>query len=259
MHIVVVLGSPKKNGAGVRATREIESVMREAGDVDFDYVQLSDVGLGLCRGCFLCISKGEDFCPMSEDRKMLQSRLQEADGIILISPTYVQDVPWVMKNFIDRFAFTHHRPIFLDKKIMLVANGGAGLKRVRQSLSMAIEGPQIVAELDYLTPPWPMSPRALAKRDKSLRRSVSQFLAAMEQGESRPSFSKYLMFRFYKDISAEMEDFLPADHAYYSQKGEYYTDIRIGRVWKVAAGIIIAILKRSMADMAPYVEDMKDS
>jgi multimeric flavodoxin WrbA len=259
MRIVVILGSPKKNGAGMLAAKDIESVMNESDSFDFEYIQLSDVGLGLCRGCFLCISKGEEFCPMSEDREMLQARLEQADGIILISPTYVQDVPWVMKNFIDRFAFTHHRPILLDKKVMAVANGGAGLKRVRESLSMAIGGPDIVAELDYISPNWPMSPRASAKRDKAVRRSVSKFMAAIEKGGHEPTFSKYLMFRFFKDISNEMEDCLPADHRYYSNKEDYHTSVKINRVWKFFAGVIIAVLKRTMADMAPYVgEDRGD-
>ena len=35
----------------------------------------------------------------------------------------------IVKNFSDRFAYTHHRPKFFEKKVLLVANGGAGLDK----------------------------------------------------------------------------------------------------------------------------------
>jgi multimeric flavodoxin WrbA len=53
----------------------------------------------------------------------------------------MQNVSWLVKNFIDRFAYTHHRPKFLDKRVMIIANGGAGLDKLLDSLGIAIGGP----------------------------------------------------------------------------------------------------------------------
>ena len=254
MKILVILGSPKRNGSGLKAAKRVEEAMAKYGDVEFEYLSLIDHNLGLCRGCFLCISKGEDLCPMSKDRESLQERMEAADGIILVSPSYVQDVSWLMKNLIDRFAFTHHRPILHDKRLLVIANGGAGLKRVRQSLAMAIEGPQLVAGLDYMTMPWPMSPNAEKKRDKAVKKAADTFYRSLQKGGMRPTFSKYLMFRFFKDISDETVEHMPADHRYYSDKVDYHYPVAINPLWKVTAGFMVFMLKRTMADMAPYKE-----
>ncbi len=124
MKVLTIMGSPKGKGNGYEVAQAIERRMNTHGKVEFDYLMLKEENLGLCRGCFLCVSKGEDKCPMKEDRISIERRMEKADGIILVSPGYVQDVSWLMKNFMDRFAYTHHRPKFFEKKVMLVANGG---------------------------------------------------------------------------------------------------------------------------------------
>ncbi|NLI73789.1 MAG: flavodoxin family protein [Euryarchaeota archaeon] len=42
--------------------------------------------------------------------------IERSDGIILISPGYVQNVSGLMKNFIDRFAYTNHHSRFSENK-----------------------------------------------------------------------------------------------------------------------------------------------
>ena len=62
-----------------------------------------------------------------------------------------------MKNFMDRMAYTNHRPHFFGKKVMIVANGGAGLKKTLDGLRIAIGGPEVVSELIYNQLPWPVA------------------------------------------------------------------------------------------------------
>jgi len=41
------------------------------GDIEVEIVRLSDYRLGICRGCRLCLDKGEEKCPHKDDRDVL--------------------------------------------------------------------------------------------------------------------------------------------------------------------------------------------
>lgn len=77
-------------------------------------------------------------------------------GMNLNTPGYVQNVSGLMKGFIDRMVYTHHRPRFLGKKMMVVANGGAGLDKTLAALRIALGGPTVVSEMAYMQLPWPI-------------------------------------------------------------------------------------------------------
>jgi len=134
MKVIAFLGSPHK-GNGYRISKAIEQELKQLGVEEFERIWLKDVHMEVCMGCFACFSKGKDFCPLKDDKPEIERKLLESDGVILISPGYAWNVSGLMKNFIDRFAYTLHRPIFFDQSLMLVANGGSGLKKVMKSLS----------------------------------------------------------------------------------------------------------------------------
>ena len=90
--------------------------MQKLGDVKFEYLFLQDTHLEMCRGCFNCVSRGEEFCPLKDDREDIEKRILEADGVIFASPVYCQMVSGLMKNFIDRFAYLFHRPVFFQQR-----------------------------------------------------------------------------------------------------------------------------------------------
>jgi NAD(P)H-dependent FMN reductase len=254
MKVLVILGSPKGKGTGYQVAKQVEDKMHQLGEIEFEYLFLKDAGLGLCRGCFVCVTKGEDLCPMTEDRKAIEARIEEADGIILISPGYVQNVSWLMKNFMDRLAYTHHRPKFLDKKVMIVANGGAGLDKALGSLRIAIGGPEVVSELAFMKTPWPLSPKVERKQIRRLEKEAIKFHEALHSPRKSPSFSSYMGFKFFKEISPEVREYLPADHAYYNDKGDYHDSSKISASKKLGASILFRVLTFFMRDMAPYDE-----
>ena len=251
MRILAIMGSPRRNGTGTKVLKEIEDELLKRGPVDMDVLCLRDLNLGMCRGCFQCISKGEGRCPVRDELVPVEERIEAADGIILISPGYVQDVSALMKNFMDRMAYTNHRPRFFGKKVMVVANGGAGLDRTLGTLRMAIGGPEVVSELAYLQLPWPMREKAILKRQHRLRKAASRFHEALLAKDMSPSFSNYMRFLFFKGASEEAKEWLPADHEFYSGLGDYYYEVRISSFMRVKAGLLLPIGRLLMRDMAP--------
>jgi NAD(P)H-dependent FMN reductase len=254
MKVLAIMGSPRKNGTGSKVVGEIGRRLRAKGDVEVEVLHLADLDLKPCRGCFNCIRLGEDRCPLKDDRVGIERKIEAADGLILVSPGYVQNVSGLMKNFMDRMAYTNHRLRFFDKKVMIVANGGAGLDKTLDALRIAIGGPEVVSELAYVQLPWPTSPRSQEKKEKALDREVAKFYAALVKKDMRPSFGNYMRFKFFKSASESAKEWLPADHAYYHDLEDYYYDVKIGTGTKVLAAISMAIAMRMMKDMAPWSE-----
>jgi multimeric flavodoxin WrbA len=258
MKVLAIMGSPRRNGTGTEVVRKIEQRLRTKGDLDVEMLYLVDIDLRPCRGCFRCIKLGEDRCPMKEERIAIEKRIEAADGIILVSPGYVQNVSGLMKNFMDRMAYTNHRLRFFDKKMMIVANGGAGLDKTLDALRIAIGGPEVVSELAYMQLPWPTRPKANDKRERALARAADRFYDAMVKKDMRPSFSSYVRFRFFKSASEAAKEHLPADHAYYHDLEGYYYDVKVGAGTRLMAAVSMAIAMPLMKDMAPWPGDWEE-
>ncbi|NLT38567.1 MAG: flavodoxin family protein [Methanomassiliicoccus sp.] len=256
MKVLAIMGSPRRNGTGTKVVEEIELALNRMGPVQVERLHLVDADLKSCRGCFTCIRAGEGLCPIKDNRTMIEEKIDGADGIILVSPGYVQNVSALMKNFMDRMAYTNHRPRFYGKKVMIVANGGAGLKKTLDALRIALGGPEVVSELAYLQLPWPISPRALAKRSARLQREAARFYRVLEKKVMRPSFSEYMRFRFFKNASLETKEWLPADYEFYKDKGDFYYDVKVGARLKVTSALLMSITKPLMREMAPWPGEM---
>ncbi len=258
MNILAIIGSPKGKGTGYRIARRIEGALQTHEPVSMEYLFLKERDLRPCRGCFLCVTRGEERCPLKDDRTALEEKIDGADGIILVSPCYVSSVSGLMKNFMDRMCYTNHRPRFFRQKLFLVANGGAGMEETLQTLRRTLgSGPRVAAELAYITPPWPLASRVEAKQERRLVRKTAAFHRAIQRDRARgglplkPSFSEYLTFRFFKKISLDTREYLTADHRYYRGLTTYYHDARIGPLKRIAAFVALAVGMVMMRDLSP--------
>lgn len=110
-------------------SKEVEERMKQLGGVEFEYLFLKDLDLKMCSGCFNCVSKGKELCPLKDDKAEIENKIMEADGIIFATPVYCENVSGYMKNFIDRFAHVFHRPQFFDQKVMVLANSAGWTER----------------------------------------------------------------------------------------------------------------------------------
>src|SRR5512135_3161526 len=197
MKIIAIMGSPKGRGAGYRVVRKIEDRMRAMGNIEFEYLFLKDANLKPCTGCYTCIAIGEDKCPLKDDRAAIEQELLAADGIILSSPVHVDNVSWLMKNFIDRFAFMNHRPRFLRQRVLDVVNmAGTDKKGALSALKYALggaRGERIVQKLVIATPPWPQTERAVAKKERAIEAAAEKFYrACLDTSLRPPAFKSYL-------------------------------------------------------------------
>jgi len=124
----------KKRGLTYRATRQFLKNLEARGDVRTEIVFLSEYELGLCRGCKVCFSRGEEHCPLKGGRDLLIEKMLASDGIVLASPNYSFQVSSTMKAFLDRLGYVFHRPIFFGKTFTsITVQGFLAEKRSRST------------------------------------------------------------------------------------------------------------------------------
>ena len=250
--IVAVIGSPKGRGAGHKIVTMIEDRMKSLGDVEFEYLFLKEAYLKPCTGCYACMAQGEDKCPLADDRAAMEQKLFAADGVILSSPVYVGNVSGLMKNFIDRFAYTKHRPRFHRLKVLTVANmAGTEKKGALASLDNVLGGSRVVHELGIPTPPWPQSERAVAKKERAIDAAAKKFYRACLDGSPpAPTFNDYMNFFSYQKLSRECRRYLPADHSFYNGK-TFYPDLNVHPIKAAAVKALVGFVMNMMKDLGP--------
>lgn len=104
--------------------------------IDYELLMLNEVNLEQCRGCYMCIAKGEKYCPLKDDRDMIIKEISDADGIVFAYPVYVNFISSLMKKFMERLSFISHRPRFFDKYAMVMAIcGGFGADKANEYMT----------------------------------------------------------------------------------------------------------------------------
>ncbi len=226
MQITAVIGSYRK-GRTLKIVQRIEEHMKQLGDVTFNYIYLSEVPLARCRGCFACIARGEDKCPLKDGFVDIEKALAESDGAIFASPNYAVGVTAQMKQLIERFAYVGHRPKISSKYMIAVATSGGpmGLKQTLDSLCYFEGGGfEVVSRLGLQTPPTKLSPRTVQKQQRLIEKSAQALFDAISQKrQSRPTLGSVIQFAAFRGMymknPALGEAEFPADMAYWRKMG----------------------------------------
>ncbi|HUX98530.1 MAG TPA: flavodoxin family protein [Candidatus Deferrimicrobium sp.] len=100
MKVIAFNGSPRKNGNTTQAIEIVFEELKKEG-IETELIQLRDKEINHCLGCFKCAGK-KRCMSHDDDVNELLSKMLEADGIILGSPTYFANVTSRVKALIDR-------------------------------------------------------------------------------------------------------------------------------------------------------------
>jgi multimeric flavodoxin WrbA len=216
------MGSPHK-GNTFEITQRIEKKLKEHSDVEFEYVHLKDLDIQPCKGCFLCFVKGEDCCPVKDDKEMIMQKMAHADGVIFVSPVYSMHVTYLFKTFIDRIAYNFHRPCYFGKyAITVAATGGIGLEDALKYLKMVATstGFAFVDELGFIAPPKNTSYKKLIVKKDRTEEVVTKFYTAIKENKPRKlTLSDYIHFHSMRTVYSRLETMSPVDYKYFKDKG----------------------------------------
>lgn len=106
MKILAIHGSPRTISS---ATRKLAGFVLEGAaetGAETEMIDLTDYRIIPCTACEACSLDG--ICIHDDDVPAILRRLQEADGIVLGSPVYIDNITGQMKVFLDRLADAIH-------------------------------------------------------------------------------------------------------------------------------------------------------
>lgn len=256
MNILVIHGSPH-DGNTLKLTRKFEEAMKTYGDIRFEYLNVRELNLEMCRGCFNCITRGEDLCPIrNDDLKLVLGRMDAADGVVVSAPTYMFSVPAVMKNLIDRLSYIGHRPRYLRKSAVVISTTcGAGLKEALRYLSFSTAGAwgfRLAGTLGAETHPFYLDATRRKKLNGRIAKLARKFHKALARKEPLSAgFEEMMRFRFSSLHGLYAKKMFTADYRFYHEnsglgKNYYLKDAKIGFFAAVASGILAWLIGRSM-------------
>ena len=147
MKILAICGSPRKGNT----FSVLNSIREEFPDIDYEILMLKDMELKDCYGCYACINRGPEICPLKDDRDLILKKMEEADGVVFATPTNTRHVTALMKKFMDKLGYIAHRPYFFDKYALFVSTCkgfGADLANEYMSSNIGQYGFNVVSSLD---------------------------------------------------------------------------------------------------------------
>ena len=125
MKILLISSSPRKEKS--QTLRLAKEVLRGCAEISpqGEIIHLSDLKIGFCRHCEACHKKILS-CPIKDDVPIILKKMLEADGIILASPNYINQITASMKALFDRSSHFIHCKRLLGKYIVGVVSSGSG-------------------------------------------------------------------------------------------------------------------------------------
>ena len=203
MNVLALVGSERKNGNTARVVQIVEARLRALAarrgvPLDFETLFLADHDVRPCRGCRACFDHGEEKCPLADDVPLIRAKMDGADGLIVASPVYVDDVSGRIKNWMDRLAYLSHRPVMGGTCAFTLATvGGSPTGRTLRTMDGALLtwGCHLVGRAGFRM-------GALATREElphfqpTAEKAADRFFSALaDEHALRPAFVSLLAFR----------------------------------------------------------------
>lgn len=99
--IVILNGSPRKNGNTTALTAEFTKGTKEAGN-DVTEFFLGSMKINGCKGCFGGHSSKECPCVQQDDMNKIYPLIKESDIVVLATPLYYWNMSGQIRTAIDR-------------------------------------------------------------------------------------------------------------------------------------------------------------
>jgi multimeric flavodoxin WrbA len=193
---------------------------------------------------------------LKDDFLKLRDKMQAADGVIIATPVYVNDVSGIVKTWMDRMAFVCHRPEFAGKQAYLIATVGLGSSsHALKTLYMALStwGFSIMGQSGFKMGALMEKERAKSQFQVQTQKIAKEFLMAINRRNLiNPSFISLMTFRIQQAFWSRNPQPGSVDYEFWKNQGwthpqrDYYIPQSASRIKVNFARMVGAIL-------APFV------
>ncbi|MDP4089439.1 MAG: flavodoxin family protein [Bacillota bacterium] len=255
MKNILIIDAGLKPAWTKKTADSLAEELGKTGGYAIERINLRDEQIHPCQGCALCLSHGEEKCRNHSDsaEKILEKMIW-ADGIITVTPNYSLNIPWNLKNLYDRLAFVFHRPRLFHKASMaVVVQGVYGGKKILKYIDdlMSFWGCYTVkgsVVTGGVFPSTKLGEAVLNKNDRALKESVQRLVKALSKVKpKRPSLFRLAIFRMTRSSMKYSSEVLPADKAYYFDKGwedtKYYYSVKLGPIHSLFGTMMDRMIK----------------
>ena len=215
MKVLAILGSPRGGRSQTRVLAEaVLAGVRDQG-AETAVIDLSVTRVEFCTACEAC-HKGPR-CPLDDAGCEILEQMLSADGIVLASPVYLNQVTAQMKTLLDRTTQYIHCLRLMDKYLAAVTtSGGGGGTETQEFLrryAMTV-GAQCVGGVDARVP--------LAETDLAAARKLGATLVEAIRNQTKDPAQIFAIEeqkkRFGRVIDAHKTDW-GYEHDYWRKKG----------------------------------------
>ncbi len=247
MKVTAFIGSARRQHT-YKASEKFLQKLQSLGNIEYEIVRLSDYNVGTCKGCRVCFDKGEEFCPLKDDRDILIDKINNSDGVIFATPNYSFNVSAIMKIFLDRLGFVFHRPRFFGKTFTClvaqgIGKGGVIIKYfnfIGKCLGFNIVKGRCLKTLE------PMTEEGQKKIDRIIDRQSKKFYSQLIRKEyPSPSLFWLMGFRMARTSMRKMLNEEWKDYTYYRAKGwfesDYFYPVKLNPLKKIAGKLFDAM------------------
>ena len=103
MKVIIINGSPRKDGNTSIAVGELDKVFRAEG-IETEIIQIGNMDIRGCIGCASCKKNGR--CVFDDLVNEIAPKFEAADGLVLGSPVYYASANGTLTSFLDRLFFS---------------------------------------------------------------------------------------------------------------------------------------------------------
>jgi hypothetical protein len=181
------------------------------------------------------MDRGEEHCPLVDDRDVLIEKMRTSDGVVIATPNYAFQVSGLTKTFLDRVAFVLHRPCFFGKTFTgIVAQGIYGGHKIVKYLDFVGKGLGFdTVQGACITTLEPVTEKQQQETAQTLSRLARRYYARLDKpGHPAPTWFRLMLFRLGRTSMRLELDERSRDYRYYAEKGwfesDYYYPTRLG-------------------------------
>lgn len=105
MKVLMINGSPHKQGNTYIALHEMEKVFAEEG-IDMEIIQIGNRDIRSCIACYSCAERGK--CVFDDIVNETAPKLEACDGLVVGSPVYFASANATLVAFLTRLFYSTH-------------------------------------------------------------------------------------------------------------------------------------------------------
>lgn len=123
MKVLLINGSPHKEGCTYRALCEVAGTLQEEG-IETEIVWIENKPIGGCIACQGCSKTGE--CVFDDVVNRLRKKCAQADGLIFGTPVHYAAASGNMKAFMDRLFYSGSSDMYMKPAACVISARRAG-------------------------------------------------------------------------------------------------------------------------------------